>query len=203
MSRFFNLDNPVWKFIGRIADLFVLSILWYICLIPIITTGSATSALYYVTLKMTRNLEGKIVSQFFESFKDNLKQTVIPWTSGLITVLFLFIDIRMALLRPSTLSLALTICFLICAFMLIVFLSMLFPLIARCNDSIKIQLKNCMGICIKNPLACVSVALITVSVFLFAVFVFWPLLIIAPGLSAYINSYVINNIFHKYSMDLQ
>ena len=203
MNRFFNLDNPVWRFIGRIADLFVLSALFYICLLPVIFAGSALSALYYVTLKMTRNLEGRIISQFFSSFKENLKQTVLPWTVGLITVFILFIDIRMALLRPSTLSLCLAICFSVIGFVLIVFLSMLFPLIARCNDPIKTQLKNSLGICVQNPLASVSVTIITVSIFLLGIFVFWPILIIAPGLGAYINSYVINNIFRKYSMELR
>lgn len=28
--KFFSLENPVWKFIGNLADFFILSCLWYL-----------------------------------------------------------------------------------------------------------------------------------------------------------------------------
>ena len=50
--KFFSLENPIWKFIGNLADFFLLSCLWYLCCLPVVTAGAATTALYYVTLKM-------------------------------------------------------------------------------------------------------------------------------------------------------
>lgn len=202
MNRFFNIDNPVWKFIGNLADMFILSVLWYICLIPVVTAGCGTSAVYYVTLKMTEDLEGKTIPQFLSSFRTNFKQATALWLAGLIIAVFLFLDVRIALLNPSSFSLCLVVFFGICEFILFVVLSMLFPLIARCEDTIKTQLRNCVNICVRNPLAAISVALINAAIFLFGIFVFWPLLLIAPGLCAYLNSYVINHIFRKYSMNL-
>ena len=49
--KFFSLENPIWKFIGNLADFFLLSCLWYLCCLPVVTAGTATTALYYVTLK--------------------------------------------------------------------------------------------------------------------------------------------------------
>lgn len=49
--KFFSLENPIWKFIGNLADFFLLSCLWYLCCLPVVTAGAATTALYYVTLK--------------------------------------------------------------------------------------------------------------------------------------------------------
>ena len=39
MNRFFNLDNPVWRFVGNIADMFLLSLLWYLSCLPLFTAG--------------------------------------------------------------------------------------------------------------------------------------------------------------------
>lgn len=203
MERLFNIDNPVWKFIGNIADMFFLSIMWYLSLIPLVTAGCGTTAVYYVTLKMTEDLEGRTIQQFFRSFKQNFKQTVSIWTPALLVLAILFIDINMALSTGSSASIYLTGLFIICFAAVTIFLSMLFPIIARCEDKTSVQLKNCAKICIQNPLASISVGLINIAMFLFGIFIFWPLLLIAPGLSAYLNSYVINHIFKKYSLNLE
>ena len=39
--KFFSLENPVWKFIGNLADFFILSCLWYLCSLPVVTAGAA------------------------------------------------------------------------------------------------------------------------------------------------------------------
>lgn len=183
--------------------MFFLSIMWYMSLIPLVTAGCGTTAVYYVTLKMTEDLEGKTIQQFFRSFKLNFRQTVKIWTPALLILAILCIDINMALTTGSSLSIYLTGLFLICLIASTVYLSMLFPLIARCEDITTVQLKNCAKICIQNPLASISVGLINIAMFLFGIFIFWPILLIAPGLSAYLNSYVINHIFRKYSMNLE
>ena len=54
MNRLFDLENPVMVFLGRLADLVWLNILYIICCIPVFTIGAATSALYYVTMKMVK-----------------------------------------------------------------------------------------------------------------------------------------------------
>lgn len=79
MSKFFRIDNPLFVFLGRITDLLILNLLWLICCIPIITIVPATSALYYVALKMVREEDSGIIKSFFHAFKDNLKQG-IPMT---------------------------------------------------------------------------------------------------------------------------
>lgn len=203
MEKLFSIDNPVWKFIGNIADMFFLSVMWYLSLIPLFTAGCGTTAVYYVTLKMTEDLEGRTIPQFIKSFKQNLKQTVTVWIPSLLMLVILFLDINMALSSASSVSVIPAVFFLTCTLILIIFLSMLFPIIARCDDTTSVQVKNCVKICIQNPFAALSVGLINVSLFLLGIFVFWPLLLIAPGLSAYLNSYVINHIFRKYSMNLE
>ena len=64
----FNYDNPVWRFIGKLGDLVLLNLLWLICCIPVFTAGAATTAVYYVTLKLVRDDDGSTIKSFFHSF---------------------------------------------------------------------------------------------------------------------------------------
>lgn len=60
----FNYDNPVWRFIGKLGDLVLLNLLWLICCIPVFTAGAATTAVYYVTLKLVRDDDGSTIKSF-------------------------------------------------------------------------------------------------------------------------------------------
>ncbi len=55
---------------------------------------------------------------------------------------------------------------------------------------------------IRNFLPVLSTVIVTVAFFAFGLFVFWPVLLIAPGLSAYINSFIYNRIFAGYGLNL-
>ncbi len=77
MGGFFNMDNKFFRFMGRVADLMILNIVFVLCCIPIVTIGPAITAMYYVTLKMVRNEESYIVKGFFHSFKQNLRQGIV------------------------------------------------------------------------------------------------------------------------------
>ena len=58
MAKLFDYNNIVWRFMGRVADLFFLTLLWAIGSLPLVTMGASTTALYYVALKMVKNQEG-------------------------------------------------------------------------------------------------------------------------------------------------
>ena len=79
LSGIFNYDNPIWRFIGKFCDIMILNVLWLICCIPVVTVGAATTAVYYVTLKLVRDEEGPTIRSFFKSFKENFKQATVLW----------------------------------------------------------------------------------------------------------------------------
>ena len=79
LQGLFNYDNPVWRFIGKLGDLILLNILWIVCSIPIVTAGAATTAVYYVTLKLVRDENDGTIKNCFHSFKENFVQSTIIW----------------------------------------------------------------------------------------------------------------------------
>ncbi len=202
MNRFFNLENPVWRFIGNIADMFFLSVYWYLCCLPVVTAGSSTTALYYVTLKLTSNQEGYTTASFFRSFKSNLKQATILWLICLLAGTILAIDLYWALTSGSTIGASVLPAFIILAVIYLVFMAFLFPLLARCENNSKTLLAMCFAMSIRNFLPIFSTLLVTIGIFSIGIFIFWPLILIAPGLAAYLNSYIFNHILAKCHLNL-
>lgn len=74
MSNFFNMDNSLWRFLGRLADVMILNIVFLITCLPVVTIGAAWTSLSYVTLKMSRDEESYIVKSYFKAFRQNFRQ---------------------------------------------------------------------------------------------------------------------------------
>lgn len=78
MGNEFRSDVPVFSFIYKLVLLILLGVLWLICCIPLFTIGSATTALYYTTVKAIRRERGNVFSTYFSSFFGNLLPTLFP-----------------------------------------------------------------------------------------------------------------------------
>lgn len=144
MYRIFGPDSLVMIFLRRVTDLVLLNMLYVICSLSIITAGAATSALYYVTLKMVRNEESMVAQSFFRSFKENLKQTTVMTLLFLFGGVLLFLEVRVILMMEGgRLSIFLGI-----FAVLIVLLSGIalytFPLQARFINPVAVTLKNAL-----------------------------------------------------------
>ena len=203
MKNFFNVDNPIWKFIGNLADFFLLSVFWLICSLPIITIGASTSALYYTTLKMASNQDGYTVSSFFSSFKMNLKNGILMWCPLLLILAILGIDCYWALSLGSTVSISLLLPFFVLILATLLTARMSFVLLARCENTAKKLLLMSVPMGIKNFFPVLSTIVLSLGYYLFGIFVFWPILIVGPGLCAYINSFIFNRILKKYGLTLE
>lgn len=95
MERWLGLDSKFYKWGTLLADLIILTVLWLICSLPIITIGASTTALYYVTTRQLSNREGYVSRDFFRSFRKNfLQATLVEIILGIMTAA-LFINILM------------------------------------------------------------------------------------------------------------
>ena len=75
--RNLSLDNPVQGKLQDIGDLLFAGILWFVCSVPIITIGPASSALYYTVVKVVRHKRGTVFKEFWHSFKDNMGHGIV------------------------------------------------------------------------------------------------------------------------------
>ena len=155
MGGFFNYENPVWRFVGRIWDLFILNLLWVICSIPIVTFGASTTAMYYCTLKIAKDRDsGGMFTMFFHSFKDNIRQSTIIWIIMAFIGGILFFDIRFfSFYSPINNTVIRMIIFTVTCFLILLWLFIflyIFPIQAKFINSIKQTFKLALFMSIKH-----------------------------------------------------
>lgn len=197
MNNFFNLDNPVWQFIGKAFNACLLSIFYLIICIPIVTIGPATTALYYTFLKLVKDEESYLLREFFHSFKQNLKQSFIVWLILSILGTILIIDIFYFKYIPSTKGVIFYyIIFTIFLFYLAIYLY-IFPLIAKFENTTKNMFKFAFLISIKHLGWTIIMVAIAIMLFLISLRI-PPIILFLPGLTAFLQSYIFNYIFDMY-----
>ena len=78
LAKFFSFDNPVWRVVLKIGQIWLLNILWLVTSVPVITIGASTTALIYSCMKLQKD-DGYPTRNFFHSFKDNFAQATVIW----------------------------------------------------------------------------------------------------------------------------
>ena len=196
----FNIDGPLYKIGGIIADVIILGLLWLITSIPIFTIGASTTAVYYVSTKKINGREGYLWQDFWRSFRQNfITSTLVFMTLALIYLVLIFNIQNISFLEYFG-NVVLTIQFFI--FIELTFISMYaFPLISRFEMKYKTVFKTAFILANRH-------ILITISnfVLLFAVVVlviYMPIFgFIASGIYCYFSSFLIIKAFRKYRPDL-
>lgn len=204
MGGLFDYDSRLFQALARITDIVVLSLLWLICCLPILTIGASTSALYYTTMKMVRQRGDSVASMFFHAFKENLKPS-LP-----LTILFLALAYALAVdysfLSPrwgqSAVFHGLCIAVLL---LYAVLVGLAFPVLAKFRCTTRQLLRNVVWLMCRHPLTSVSVtAMQLIPLWLVYAHVEWiekvegVFLLFGPGLIAYVNSLMLVPLFRRY-----
>lgn len=93
-------DNKLRNIVDKAVDLVKLNLLTLLCCIPVVTAGAAITAMDYVLLKIVRNEEGYISKAFFQSFRENLKDSLKIWLPAL--AVFALLSLNFYWNREST-----------------------------------------------------------------------------------------------------
>lgn len=68
----FNPQNKFWQTLDHLADLLILSLLWLLCSLPLITAGAASTALYDAAAHCLHGPEPMPWKRFFHTFRREL-----------------------------------------------------------------------------------------------------------------------------------
>lgn len=138
----FNYENPVWQFMGRIADLMILNAMALIFSIPIITIGASWTALYYCTVKIVRKEDTYVWKEFWNSFKSNFKQATIIWLILIPFLAILFVDVLMWYNDPTLLPKVLKVTTVIVICIVLAITIYVFPILSHFDNTTRNTLKN-------------------------------------------------------------
>lgn len=196
MANLFNPDGRVMHFINKLVHSVWLNILWFICCIPIITIGPATTALFYASLKMVRDEDGYVTSEFFHSFKSNFKQgTVIGLIMTALGIVMAIDGYALSRLRhTSAFWTLMTAIFIIAACAYCIVLMWIFPLLAHFDNTTLAMFKNSIMLGIRFLFCTAFMAVIYFAMLVIIVRVMTPCVIFGMGTCVFFNSILLNNI---------
>ncbi len=76
MGGFFDPQAPLWRGVGRFADVLALSVAWLFLSLPVVTAGAATAALYDSAAKCVLGGQNGALSRFWDTFRRELKGSI-------------------------------------------------------------------------------------------------------------------------------
>ena len=96
MKTIFDMDNPFFSFMGRLADYVILNLLFLLTSCPVITIGTALCAVHEVIPRMAQGTEGSLYRTYMQAYIRNFRRTVPVWCLLLISGLVLVFDVTIA-----------------------------------------------------------------------------------------------------------
>ena len=199
MFGLFKYDGFLVQTCNKIVDCICLSLLWLVTSIPIFTIGAATAALYYAVNYNIRCDRGGIWRAYWRSFRSNFKQATGIWLILLVIYGLLGASCCCAymLCTNGMLSKSMFYIPLILFLPLMAWANMLFPYLAKFQNTTKMILKNCFGIGLLNlPIALLQVvffALVVTGISMFPITI-----LCAPGIYMVLSCYTLEPVFRKY-----
>ncbi len=201
-----NYDNMFIRILNRVGDAMILSLMFVIGCIPIVTIGTSMTATYYAAMKGVNGDDGYVFKNYVKSFKENFKQSVIIWLI-MAVVLFVFgVDLwfwlkqwqdgRVAIAKPM---IAISVVLLAVA----IFITMyVFPLQAKFDNKTSVQIRNAFLLSIKNfPTTLLLVVITAVIMWCFYYSVVLAVVgfaLIGFGFCAYVYAYFMLNCLKPY-----
>ena len=203
--NFFVIDSPVMRFLGRVGDILLLNIIFVVTSIPVITIGTALSALYTVAMKLVRGDDPAIIREYLKAYKRNFKPATICWLIMAVIGVLLFVDFRLVAVFSGT---AYTVMRLLLAMILGIWLLTflyLFPYIARFDNTVLNSMKNALFLSVAHipstlMMLGVAIGLLIITLFTSKTFVIGTILWTFFGFAilAYVQSFLLCRIFTKY-----
>ena len=202
MGNLLNPNNPVMRFIGKAVDCIILSMVFTLCCLPIVTIGPALTGLYYAVVKNIRRDRSYAVASFFKGFKDNLKQGI---PVGLIFILLtgiLCFNIYFTVNAATTTWLRLLRYFYLAVLVILWMVGIyLWPVLSRVSLKIKDLFRMCLFFAFRHFLT----TIVCLIVVLGAAFLIWTssglFMVFVPAITALIISFSMEKILKRYTPD--
>lgn len=87
-----NIDNWFFRTMALIGDWVLLSVLWVIGCLPVVTAGAATLSVFAVAHKMAAGQDYAVCRDFCKAFKRDFRQATVIWLPMLVLALLLVLD---------------------------------------------------------------------------------------------------------------
>ena len=79
-----HTEGPIFGFLDKVGQMILLSLVWILGCLPVVTIVTSTTALYYAVMKNIRREYGTAMREFWSSYRANLKRGIPITVLGLL-----------------------------------------------------------------------------------------------------------------------
>lgn len=205
MKKLFDLENPVFQLLTRMADLILLSVVTLVCCLPVITAGPAFAAAARTAQELTQERCTGVFKTYIAAFRSNFRLALKAWLIAIPPLLALFCDgILLRLYFDGPLYQVLIWGVRILTALVIGVLCHLFALIAHYDNTVKEHYRNAAILTVTQfPKTLLMVGMRVLPVLLFSLapvafiqtLLFW--ILFGPGFMAQADAMMLLPVFEK------
>lgn len=193
------INNRFMTFLTKLADMAILSLLWLVACIPMITIVPASIALYYAAVKVIRRGAGYPVRDFITGFVKNIKQGIV------VNLFYLFVAFLLYLAYSYSQAAGLTtligkfyyLFFMVSVFLLACITAYLFPVLSRFEVSLIAAFRLAVSFAFGNLLTLVPL-LFTFAGAVAIIYIFAPSILVLPAAYCFLLSYSVEKVLGNY-----
>ena len=198
-NSLFNSENWIWQPFSWVADFLILSCLWLICSIPMVTVGAASAAMYDCCARCIKDGDRALFSRFFRTFRRELLKSIpstLLWAAILGLLFFL--------IRSFTGSAAGTDINLVLTYAMVVFLavavgiaSWVFPLLSRFTFDFASLNMTAIRLALAHLPRTMALGAVNIAAGWLCLRLLMPVMV-APGIAALLSAYLLEPVFKPY-----
>ena len=195
--NWFQPQSTFFQGIGKIFEIVIVCLLWFLTSLPIVTIGASTTALYYVCTKVICHNRGYLIKEYFFCLKKSIRQTIIPWLVQCIVAFILCFNIRLCQLTQDSYLKYLEIPMWVLLTLLICFSVYYYALVAHFDNTTVQLIKYSVVIAILN----LPSTILNIVIFLLIgilLYLLPQLSILAPGVMGMVLSMRLEPLFLNY-----
>lgn len=207
-NRIFDPENVLFRGIGKALDVMVLSVLWVIFCLPVVTLGPASTALYYSVVKCLRRGERAPYINFFRCFRSNFKTGALAGIILTAGAVLLWLEHNLLVRMAGTGSqgaVVLYYAFCVVASLLFGAACYVFPVLSRFTCNLGTLFAQSGQLALRHLPTTLLLAVINLAA-LWVYASFWLLLLpllFVPALAAFLSSLPLERVFRKYTQQAE
>lgn len=190
-----NTDSPILHTLSTIFDVIVVTFLFLLCCIPVITIGASLTAMQATMMSIESDSCSGVLRRFFSSFKENFKISTLLWLPLAALGVMVAVTIWGCWLTEQNSTTVLAVMRGLSAFSATLYCAVtawLYPGIAMYQVTWKQALQNSLVWITKKPLHTLGLLLILAAM-LFACYLAWLLIFPAVAAGTFLQAKLLNH----------
>lgn len=149
-----------------ITNIVLLNVLFVISSLPILTIGAAMTASFSVGMKIVRQEDGRIIHDYWQSFRKNLKQATQLFSLFLVSFALILVDLMVINQMVGFTKIIFSLALIFFSLIVSVLLVFSFGYLSRYQVTIKQLCLNCFYLALRYPVYSITLILLNGLVWL-------------------------------------